>query len=100
MVRLAATNPAVIFGLAPRKGTLQVGADADVVVLDPEGETVIRSSTQHQNVDYSPFEGVRVPGSIESVYLRGNLLYHRGTFLTDEPVGRYIARGKSGTSRI
>lgn len=100
MVRLAATNPAVIFGLSPRKGALQTGADADVVVLDPEGETVIRSCTQHQNVDYSPFEGFRVPGSIESVYLRGNLLYHGGAFLTDEPIGRYIARGKSGTSRI
>ena len=96
MVKLVSANPAKIFGMYPKKGCIAAGADADLVVLDPNCITEISASTQHQNVDYSPFEGFKIPCSIESVYLRGELLYSKGAFVTDERRGKFVARGKSG----
>mgnify|MGYP003622904258 CR=1 FL=1 len=72
------------------------GSDADLVVLDPRGETSIAAATQHQNVDYTPYEGFCLQGAIRSVYLRGTRLYADGEFLADDPLGRYVGRGASG----
>ncbi|MDR1019556.1 MAG: dihydropyrimidinase [Synergistaceae bacterium] len=96
MIRAVSGNPAAIFGMYPRKGALIPGADADVVVLNPSGRTVISSGTQFQNVDYTPFEGIEVPASIDSVYLRGAELFRNGKFLGDKPMGRYVHRAESG----
>jgi dihydropyrimidinase len=96
MVRAVSYNPAAIFGMYPRKGALVPGADADVVVLNPSGGTVIRAGTQFQNVDYTPYEGMEIPASIDSVYLRGVELFKGGRFLNDVPGGRYVQRGASG----
>ena len=96
MIRAVSYNPAAIFGIYPRKGALIPGADADVVVLDPSGRTVISAGTQFQNVDYTPFEGMEVPASIESVYLRGVELFRGGKFAGGAPTGRYVQRGASG----
>ena len=68
-VDLVATAPAKFFGLFPRKGTIQVGSDADIVVLDPNGETHINAASQHQKLDYTPYEGWTIPGRIERVVL-------------------------------
>jgi dihydropyrimidinase len=97
MVRLASANPAAIFGLYPKKGTMVPGADADIVVLDPAGRTVISAARQRQNVDYTPFEGFEIPASIDRVFLRGLELCRDGKFVKDSPEGRYVSRGASGT---
>ena len=100
MVALCSTNPAKIFGLYPKKGVVAPGSDADLVILDPQGETFITAATQYQNVDYTPYEGFCLHGAIRSVYLRGTPLYADGAFLMDEPVGRYVGRGASGTKGV
>jgi dihydropyrimidinase len=73
-VEITSTAPAKIFGLYGKKGTLAVGADADVVVWDPQREKVLGKDTLHMRVDYSPFEGHRVPGSPSHVFSRGELI--------------------------
>ena len=78
MVELLATNPAKLFGLYPRKGTLAVGSDADVVVFDPNKELTISAATHHSASDYNLYEGTKVTGSPEVVLLRGNVLVENG----------------------
>ncbi len=77
MVELLATNPAKLFGLYPRKGTLAVGSDADIVVFDPDKTVTISAATHHSKVDYNLFEGTTVQGSPETVLLRGNVARRR-----------------------
>ena len=100
MVALCSTNPAKIFGMYPKKGVVAPGSDADLVIFDPHGETLITAATQHQNVDYTPYEGFCLHGAIRSVYLRGALLYTGGEFLSDDPVGKYIPREASGVREV
>jgi dihydropyrimidinase len=91
-VDISATTPAKMFGLFPRKGTIAVGSDADVVVIDPDGETQISAETQHQNLDYTPYEGWTVPGRIERVYSRGELLVRDGKYSGSPGRGEFISR--------
>src|SRR2546423_2493584 len=74
MVELLATSPAKLFGLYPRKGTIAVGSDADIVVFDPEKRHTISASTHHSKSDYNLFEGTEVTGAPEIVLLRGQVL--------------------------
>src|SRR6476619_2901795 len=74
MVELLATNPAKLFGLYPRKGTVAVGSDADLVVFDPKKQVTISASTHHSKADYSLYEGTVVTGAPDVVLLRGNVL--------------------------
>ncbi len=92
-VELTSTNPARIFGLYPQKGTLDAGADADVVVVDPEAETEIAASRLHSAVDYSPFEGMRARGFPTWTLSRGEIVVDRG-----EPVARW-GRGRLARRR-
>lgn len=96
LVAVTAANPARIFGLANRKGVIAVGADADFVLLDPDGTTTISASSQHMHVDYSLFEGWTVPGSVETVILRGKVIAEGGHYVGTPGDGRYVARGSSG----
>jgi dihydropyrimidinase len=95
-VELTATAPAKIFGLFPRKGTIAPGSDADVVVFDPRAEGVISASTHHMRVDYSPFEGRRVRGVVETVISRGELIVERGEFRGRVGRGRFVRRTRRG----
>ena len=78
MVELLATNPAKLFGLYPRKGTIAPGSDADIVIFDPEKRHLITAATQHSKTDYNLYEGTEVTGSPEIVLLRGNVLVECG----------------------
>jgi dihydropyrimidinase len=96
MVELLATNPAKLFGLYPRKGTLAVGSDADVVVFDPNKELTISASTHHSASDYNLYEGTKVTGSPEVVLLRGNVLVENGELMAKPGTGQFIKRAKFG----
>ena len=94
MCRVLSENPAKLYGCWPRKGVIAPGSDADIVVYDPEGETVISAADQLQNVDYNPYEGYRCAGRIEKVYLRGSLAVDGGQVVL-ENAGQFIPRGKN-----
>ena len=94
MCRVLAENPAKLYGMFPRKGILQAGADADIVVYDPLADHVIRAADTVANVDYNPYEGFTTRGSIQQVWLRGRLAVEHGTVLAG-PDGKYILRGKN-----
>ena len=74
LVQIMSENPARVLGLYPRKGTLQVGSDADLAVIDPEGETLVRGKDQHTNSDYSLLEGRTLKGRIEMSMVRGEVV--------------------------
>ena len=92
-VEITSTAPAKIFGMYGKKGTLAVGADADVVVWDPNREKLLSKDTLHMRVDYSPFEGKLVVGSPAAVLSRGELIVEEGQFLGKKGRGKFLKRG-------
>jgi dihydropyrimidinase len=92
-VEITSTAPAKIFGLYGRKGTVSVGADADIVVWDPEKRHTLSQKTLHMRVDYSPFEGREVVGAPTVVMQRGNVLVQNGKFLGKAGQGQFQRRG-------
>jgi dihydropyrimidinase len=96
MVELLATAPAKLFGLYPRKGTIAVGSDADIVVFDPEKKVTISAATQHSRSDYNLYEGTEVTGSPEVVLLRGHVLVEDGELVASPGVGQFVARARFG----
>jgi dihydropyrimidinase len=96
-VQLVATAPAKLFGLYPRKGTIAIGSDADVVVFDANEEHVISAKTHHMRVDYSMFEGIRVKGVPKTVLSRGRAIIESGKFVGRPGAGEFVKRqGYSG----
>lgn len=95
-VALTSTNPARIFGLYPTKGSLQPGADADLVVVDPERETVIDWERLHSAVDYSPFQGMRVRGFPTWTLSRGEIVVREGEPQARRGRGRLVRRSRIG----
>lgn len=96
MVELTATAPAKLFGLFPRKGTLAVGSDADIVLFDPGRAHVIRAQSQHGNCDFTLFEGREVTGQVRKVFLRGELIVDGDRWHGRAGCGQYVPRGESG----
>jgi len=96
MVELLSTNPAKHFGLYPRKGTIAVGSDADIVVFDPERKVTISASTHHSKCDYNLYEGTEVTGSPEVVLLRGNVLVEGDELVAEPGIGQFVKRARSG----
>jgi dihydropyrimidinase len=91
-VELVSTAPAKMFGLFPEKGTVAVGSDADLVLLDPKAPFQIRARTQHQNVDYTPYEGFKGKGVPRVVLSRGQIIVRGGKFLGTPGAGRFLKR--------
>lgn len=91
-VDLTATRAARLFGLYPRKGTIAVGSDADIVVWDPRGGTVITAAAQQQRVDYTPYEGFALKGRPVHVFLRGRQVVKDGRLCDQRPGGEYLPR--------
>ena len=92
-VELTSTAAAKIFGLFPKKGTIAVGSDADIVIFDPNREQTISAGTHHMRVDYSAYEGRKVRGVTETVLSRGNVIVENGTFKGKAGDGRFLKRG-------
>ena len=91
-VEITSTNQAKIFGLFPKKGTIAVGSDADIVVFDPNEEMTISAKTHHMNVDYSAYEGVRVRGVTKTVLSRGKVIIEDGKYVGKFGEGEFLKR--------
>ncbi len=96
MVELLATNPAKLFGLYPRKGTIAVGADADLVIFDPEKPCTITAAAQQSKTDYNLYEGTDVVGDVETVLLRGQVIVDGGEVVGKPGAGRFVKRARFG----
>ncbi len=95
-VELTSTAAAKIFGLFPKKGTIAVGSDADIVIFDPNREQTISAATHHMRVDYSAYEGWTVTGVTEVVLSRGNVIVEHGEWKGAAGAGQFIKRGLTG----
>ena len=93
-VEVCSTNPAKIFGLYPKKGTIQVGSDGDLVVIDPNCEKVLTVNELHSNVDYTAYEGVKVKGYPIMTISNGDIIVNRGKFIGEKGRGKFIKRCK------
>jgi len=91
-VDLVSTNPAKIFGLYPRKGAIQVGADADLVLWDPRASATISATTHHHRCDRSIYEGFEVTGLPATVIANGEIRYHDGNLRVERGAGRFLKR--------
>jgi dihydropyrimidinase len=91
-VELVSTTPAKLFGLYPRKGTIAVGADADIVIWDPDKEETISAQTHHMRVDYSMFEGIRIKGMPRQVLVGGKVVVDEGKFAGKPGSGQFLKR--------
>ena len=91
-VDLVSTMPAKLFGLFPRKGTIAPGSDADLFIFDPERTLTISAAIQHQRVDYTPYEGMRVQGVPETVLLRGKVIVLNGEYVGGKGGGQFLVR--------
>lgn len=92
-VEITSTNSAKIFGMYPKKGTIAVGSDADIVVLDPNKKVKVTKDILHENVDYTPYEGFEIKGYPVATFSRGDLIAENGNFVGEEGRGEFIKRG-------
>ncbi len=94
-VRITATNHAKAYGLYPRKGSIAIGADADIAIWDPTITRTIRHADLHDNNDYTPYEGIAVTGWPVTTMVRGTVIVRDGVLAAQKGVGSFLKRGKS-----
>jgi dihydropyrimidinase len=94
-VEVSSTNAAKIFGMFPKKGTIAIGADADIVIFDPNKEHTISVDTHHMNVDYSAYEGWNLTGKTDTVIMRGKVGIENDECLLEPGYGQFVKRGKT-----
>jgi len=97
MVDLLATTPARLFGLE-RKGAIEVGRDADLVLFDPAARRTLRAGELHHTSDYTPYEGFQLSGAVRSVFVRGRPVIRDGAHVGQRGDGRFVERGSAGGS--
>jgi dihydropyrimidinase len=97
MVELCSANPAKIMGLYPRKGTIELGSDADLVLIDPNKEIAVDHATMETNADWNPYQGWSLAGFAETTFSRGRRVVDRYRFVGEEGWGRWLARERAGT---
>ena len=96
LVDLCCTQPARLFGLFPRKGTIAAGADADIVVWDSEKPLTLSAATHHSNVDYNLYEGTEVLGAPEVVLVRGQVIVDHDELVASPGAGQFLRRARFG----
>jgi dihydropyrimidinase len=99
-VEIISTAPAKLFGMYPRKGTISVGADADIVVYDPNRKRKISAKTHHMDVDYSCYEGRTVQGASDVVLSRGSVVVRNGEFTGRKGHGKFLKRAPADYARM
>jgi dihydropyrimidinase len=99
-VEIISTAPAKLFGMFPKKGTIAVGSDADIVVYDPNASRTISAATHHMDVDYSCYEGRSVRGRSDIVLSRGTVIVRDGAFTGRKGHGRFIRRAPADHARL
>ena len=90
LTRVIAENPARLFGLYPRKGSLLPGSDADLVIFDPRARWTIRAGALHSRAGWTPYEGMEVTGKVETTMVRGEVVYDKGEFPAGKGKGRFV----------
>jgi dihydropyrimidinase len=93
-VEVASTNAAKIFGMFPKKGTIAIGSDADIVLFDPNEKHTLSAKTHHMNVDYSGYEGWEVKGKVKTVLLRGQVVIDNNECKVSKGYGQFVKRNK------
>ena len=84
-----------MFGMYPKKGTIAVGSDADIVIYDPDGSFVYSADTIHMNIDYTAYDGVRIGGGVDMTMSRGKVVVNKGEYVGVKGDGHYLRRGTS-----
>ena len=93
-VEVASTNAAKIFGMFPKKGTIAIGSDADIILFDPNEKHTLSAKTHHMNVDYSAYEGWQVTGKVKTVLLRGKVVIDNNECKVSKGYGQFVKRNK------
>ena len=93
-VEVTSTNVAKIFGMFPKKGTISIGSDADIVIMDPAEQHTLSAKTHHMNVDYSGYEGWNITGKVKTVLLRGKVAIDNNKCFVEKGYGKFIKRNK------
>jgi dihydropyrimidinase len=93
-VEVTSTNAAKIFGMFPKKGTIGVGADADIVIFSPNEKHTVSASSHHMNTDYSGYEGWELTGKVKTVLLRGKVVIDENKCLVEKGYGQFVKRAK------
>lgn len=92
--KLTATNPAKLFGLYPKKGAIRVGADADIMIMDPGRQHTITHADLHENVDHTPYEGIELLCAVDTVLSRGDVIVQNNEYIGAKARGQFIRRNK------
>jgi dihydropyrimidinase len=92
LTQITSQNPAKVFGMYPQKGTISIGSDADLVIVDPNKEEIISARTLHYGLDYSIYEGIKVKGWPVMTIRRGDILVENGEFIGDRGSGKFVRR--------
>jgi dihydropyrimidinase len=94
-VDICSTNPAKLFGLYPQKGVIKVGSDADIIIVDPKQQSIITHNNLHENVDYTPYDGIEVNGKVLYTISRGEVIVENNEFIANNGRGKFIKREKA-----